>query len=93
MILGPSVPEALAKPAGRCIVLRMQQHPWLRRLAGRFLVFEGPDGSGKSTQFARLAEGLRAAGVPARVVKRLEDSVAPSKEMDQIYDLVLDYMI
>jgi len=34
-----------------------------------------------------------AVGVPARVVKRLEDSVAPSKEMDQIYDLVLDYMI
>ena len=50
-------------------MLRMQQHPWLRRLAGRFLVFEGPDGSGKSTQFARLAEGLRAAGVPVREVR------------------------
>jgi len=28
---------------------------FLRRYAGRFLAFEGPDGSGKSTQFARLA--------------------------------------
>ena len=28
---------------------------WLGRLAGRFIVFDGPDGSGKSTQAARFA--------------------------------------
>ncbi len=37
--------------------------PWIPRLGGRFIVFDGPDGSGKSTQFARFAEHCRAAGV------------------------------
>lgn len=31
---------------------------------GLFVVFEGPDGSGKTTQVARLVEGLRARGIP-----------------------------
>ncbi len=35
---------------------------WLERLRGRFLVFEGPDGSGKSTQYARFVELCRHAG-------------------------------
>lgn len=37
---------------------------FLRRLAGRFLVFEGPDGSGKSTQFARLSQACKDLGIP-----------------------------
>lgn len=36
---------------------------WLRRLGGRFVVLDGPDGSGKSTQFKRLCDLARAAGV------------------------------
>jgi dTMP kinase len=36
---------------------------WLRTLAGRFIVFDGPDGSGKSTQFARFAAACRGAGL------------------------------
>ncbi len=36
---------------------------WMEKLAGRFIVLDGPDGSGKSTQFTRLATACRAAGV------------------------------
>ncbi|MBI1190686.1 MAG: dTMP kinase [Tepidisphaera sp.] len=43
--------------------------PWLAKLAGRFLVFEGPDGSGKSTQMKRLVALLAAHGVPVCEVR------------------------
>jgi len=36
---------------------------WIQSLGGRFLVFDGPDGSGKSTQFARFVEHCRSAGL------------------------------
>ena len=36
---------------------------WMASLRGRFLVFDGPDGSGKSTQFRRFSDAARAAGV------------------------------
>jgi dTMP kinase len=36
---------------------------WVCNLSGRFLVFDGPDGSGKSTQFARFARYCRDRGV------------------------------
>ena len=32
----------------------MTGSPWSAGLRGRFLAFEGPDGSGKSTQIARF---------------------------------------
>jgi len=37
---------------------------FLPRLAGKFLVFDGPDGSGKSTQLARFAAECDARAVP-----------------------------
>ena len=36
---------------------------WMQRLRGRFIVFDGPDGSGKSTQFRRFSTSAEAAGV------------------------------
>ena len=42
---------------------------WVKRLGGRVMVFDGPDGSGKSTQSERFAEHCRGAGVPVCEVR------------------------
>lgn len=36
---------------------------WVRKLAGRFIVFDGPDGSGKSTQFRRFSRFVQERGL------------------------------
>jgi dTMP kinase len=36
---------------------------WVRAYQGRFVVFEGPDGSGKSTQFRRVSDLAKSQGV------------------------------
>lgn len=41
----------------------------MTRLAGRFVVFEGPDGSGKSTQFRRFVGAAQTVGVPVCEVR------------------------
>ena len=40
----------------------MRKH-WINKLRGRFIVLDGPDGAGKSTQFHRLAAYVRRGGV------------------------------
>jgi dTMP kinase len=42
---------------------------WVERLGGRFIVFDGPDGSGKSTQFERFARRCEEAGLPVCTVR------------------------
>ena len=38
--------------------------PWLSSLRSRFIVFEGPAGSGKTTQFRRFVHACQVSGVP-----------------------------
>lgn len=55
-------------------------------MAGRFLSFEGIDGSGKSTQARRLADSLRALGLPVTLTR--EPGGSPGAE--EIRRLVLE---
>jgi dTMP kinase len=59
---------------------------WMRALAGRFVVFDGPDGSGKSTQFRRFADAARGAGL--EVVEVREPGGTPIGE--KIRTILLD---
>lgn len=59
---------------------------WLRRFAGRFVVFEGPDGSGKSTQFRRLSELCAGAGMSVCEVREPGGTVVG----EQIRKVLLD---
>ncbi len=45
----------------QCIVAAMGV--WITQLAGKFIVFDGPDGSGKTTQFDRFTQHCRQGGV------------------------------
>jgi dTMP kinase len=42
---------------------------WLEQLGGKFIVLDGPDGSGKTTQLLRFADHCRSAGVSVCVVR------------------------
>lgn len=59
---------------------------WIQRLAGRFFVFDGPDGSGKSTQFRRFADHCRTKGLNVCEVR--EPGGTPIGE--QIRKILLD---
>lgn len=62
------------------------ENTWLRRLAGKFLVFDGPDGSGKSTQCDRFAAHARRQGL--RVLEVREPGGTPIGE--EIRRVLLD---
>ncbi len=60
--------------------------PWLHLLRGRFIVFDGPDGSGKTTQFRRFGRLVQAAGVPVCEVREPGGTYIG----EQIRDVLLD---
>lgn len=47
----------------------LNTHAFIQRLPGKFLVFEGPDGSGKTTQYRRLVTLCRDHDVPVCEVR------------------------
>lgn len=59
---------------------------WMRALAGRFVVFDGPDGSGKSTQLGRFSAAVRAAGTEVVEVREPGGTAIGEK----IRELLLD---
>ena len=64
----------------------MTGSPWSAGLRGRFLAFEGPDGSGKSTQIARFQAWAESQGLPLLVVR--EPGGTPIGE--RVRDILLD---
>lgn len=55
----------------------------MRHYRGKFVVLEGPDGSGKSTQYRRLAEALTVVGVPVCQVRE-PGGTAPGEEIRKV---------
>jgi dTMP kinase len=65
---------------------------FLRKLSGKFLVFEGPDGSGKSTQFRRLHNACERAGVTVCEVREPGGTPIGERIRDILLDRVHDEM-
>jgi len=59
---------------------------WFPALRGRFIVFDGPDGSGKTTQFRRFAQAAAAAGIEVCEVREPGGTLIG----EQIRELLLD---
>jgi dTMP kinase len=66
----------------------MPQPPldFLRSYSGRFLAFEGPDGSGKSTQFRRLTGALEVLGVEHTTVREPGGTVTGERIREVLLD-------
>ncbi len=66
---------------------------WASLLPGRFLVFDGPDGSGKSTQFRAMADAATAAGVETVEVREPGGTPIGERIRDVLLDPTLGEMV
>ncbi|MEC9373669.1 MAG: dTMP kinase [Planctomycetota bacterium] len=78
-----------APAPGRLIVADSGESlgPLAALLPGKFVVFEGPDGSGKSTQFSHLAQLCRDAGIEVCEVRE----PGGTEISERIRDVLLDH--
>jgi dTMP kinase len=65
----------------------MTLYPWINKLRGRFLAFEGPDGSGKSTQYRRLLEACKDADIVCCEVREPGGTAIG----ERVRDILLDH--
>ncbi|MGI9014066.1 MAG: dTMP kinase [Phycisphaerales bacterium] len=64
----------------------MNPHAWLSALSGSFLVFDGPDGSGKSTQIRRFVAAARLADVHVLEVREPGGTAIGERIRDVLLD-------
>ena len=65
---------------------------WLPALAGKFIVFDGPDGSGKSTQYTRFAALARANGLSVAEIREPGGTDVGERIRDILLDPIHDEM-
>jgi dTMP kinase len=65
----------------------------MRSLAGKFVVFDGPDGSGKSTQIREITRAVRDAGVPVCDVREPGGTIVSERIRDVLLDPALPQMV
>ncbi len=70
----------------------MTDQGWIKRLAGKFVVFDGPDGSGKSTQFRRFVEHAKAGGLEVCEVREPGGTAIGERVRQILLDPVHDQM-
>ncbi|MCA9277385.1 MAG: hypothetical protein KDA29_15335, partial [Phycisphaerales bacterium] len=63
---------------------------WLPKLAGKFIVFDGPDGSGKSTQYKRFADAARNAGLTVAEIREPGGTAVGERIRDILLDPIHD---
>jgi dTMP kinase len=65
---------------------------WIQKLRGRFVVFDGPDGSGKTTQFHRFARHVAQAGVDVSEVREPGGTIIGEEVRKLLLDPQYDMM-
>ena len=65
---------------------------WIKQLSGRFVVFDGPDGSGKTTQLQRVAAMARSYGLAVCEVREPGGTEVGERIRSILLDPVFDEM-